>query len=108
MTTVRHYPLIITRDEEQDCYLAICPDLELATAIHGITDLQEVCGCAISTIHMLTSTMRDDGIPLPPATPMDEARKCLPANTVLFSRVIVCQGKGVEMSDDYPEPKNST
>ena len=107
MTTVRHYPVIITKDEEQNCFVVICPDLELATAVHGYDDLQDVCGCAVSVINMLTTAMRDDGVPLPPATPMDEARKCLPENTVLFSRVIVCQGKG-SVSDDYPEPTNTT
>ena len=101
----RRYPIIISKLETPNDYLAIAPDLELATAIHGFEDIKDVCGGAMSVVHQLVSAMKQDKVPLPPATTMEDAETFMHnevKNAIMLISVVVAQsedGDGCEGTD---------
>lgn len=94
---IRHYPVVISKDEN-GLFHASCPDLELSVEIHGYERITDVCGCAMSIVHQYTTSLKQNGMPLPPATPMELAEKYHPEGMVKLFRVIVCQA---EENDNY-------
>ena len=101
----RKYPIIISKlkNEDDNTYLAICPDLELATAIRGYDTLPSVCGAAMSIVHQLTTSMKQQNIPLPPATSMDDARRFMESevpDAVTLISVIVAQSEEAGDNND--------
>ena len=71
----RKYVFFITKDNEGN-HIATCSDLDLSSTIHGMT-LPEACGAAMCTIHQLCNSFAERGIPLPDATPIEEAKKLI-------------------------------
>ena len=85
----KKYPFIITKDSNGNHY-AICPDLDYACTIHGMT-LVDACGAAMSTIHQLCNTLAEQGIPLPEATPLENVKQSAPEDALLVTTVIVAR-----------------
>ena len=88
---IRHYPVVISEDTEHGTYNAICPDLDLAIAIHGVESKIEAAGFAFAQVHMYTAALKQMGKPLPPATSMEEAGKLKAENVIMIIGVTVCQ-----------------
>jgi hypothetical protein len=87
----RQYPVIIKK--EGDAYQALCPDLQLGVVIHGYESIADVCGAAMSSVHMCCTALKAEKRPLPPATPMEEAQQLRPEGFVMCIRVIVAQAE---------------
>lgn len=87
----RRYPVVISKDTEHGTYNAICPDLDLAIAIHGAENKIEAAGLAFAQVHMYAAALKQMGKPLPPATPMQEAGKLKAENEIMTISVTVCQ-----------------
>ena len=87
----RRYPVVISKDTEHGTYNAICPDLDLAIAIHGAENKIEAAGLAFAQVHMYAAALKQMGKPLPPATPMQEAGKLKAENVIMTISVTVCQ-----------------
>ena len=85
----RKFPFIITKDSNGNHY-AICPDLDFACTIHGMT-LIDACGAAMSAINQLCNALEEQGLPLPEATPFETAKQAAPENALIVSTVIVAR-----------------
>lgn len=83
----RKFPFIITKDGKGNHY-AICPDLDYACTIHGMT-LVEASGAAMCAIHQLCNSLAEQGIPLPDATPLETAKQNAPENSLLVATIII-------------------
>ena len=101
----RRYPIIISKLKNDDnTYLAICTDLELATAVHGYETIADVCGAAMAIVHQLTNSMKQQNIPLPKATPMEDAKQFMDSevpDAIALISVIVAQSEGDECESAY-------